>query len=56
MLTVVVQDQSVAYSSPIVKTSTILLVKTFKKFEKLIGTGTISGHNPLDYYDADEED
>jgi len=22
-----------------------------KKFEKLIGTGTISGFNPLDYYD-----
>ena len=23
------------------------------KFEEIMGTGTISGHNPLDYYDSD---
>jgi len=27
-----------------------------EKFEKIIGTGTISGHNPLEWYDEDIED
>lgn len=26
-----------------------------EKFEKIMGTGTISGHNPFDYYEREDE-
>ena len=32
------------------------LIKEFiEKFEKIMGTGTISGHNPFDYYEREDE-